>query len=262
MKAQNSNAPTMATVIFRSGIYSSRSRLQPGKFLAIAILFATATPSRADLIINGSFESTNSSDYQFGMYNDRTGTWGADLASVVQAENGIMPLDGTQMLKFLGTGLNGSTNGVFSEVSQLVEVGAGQLLEASAMMNRVNVSDADSRMGIGILAYSGLVQDHPANVGSALAQSVLEFTTDADLSTWEPISTQLLTPAGTDYVEVYVFAVDSPNNAPPNEFRGNYADSVRLTAVPEPSSALMLPIAGSLFAFFRRRRSTTAVYVT
>jgi hypothetical protein len=71
------------------------------------------------------------------------GDWGVDLSAIVPAENGITPLDGTSMLKFINTGISGG-GGTSADVGQAIDlsshaalIAGGATVNASAYFNRV-----------------------------------------------------------------------------------------------------------------------------
>jgi hypothetical protein len=79
--------------------------MQNKRCILAAILMVQALAletARAIELANPSFEILEPTT---GSYPSAVGDWSGNLSAIVPAENGIMPLAGNRMLKFLATGL-------------------------------------------------------------------------------------------------------------------------------------------------------------
>jgi len=216
-------------------------------FLAL-LLFGS--PAHAVIIIDPSFE-LNLTGTQIGggspfVFN-ATGQWTIDRGFVRGAENGITPIDGTQMLMF------DASTGVSTDIYQLVDVtpfasaiAAQQAqVDLSAFFNATAARD----FFLTVLAFqeSGL----PININVFDDFFSLPATTsDADPATWEQLSLQYLIPNNTKFLAV---GLNSSVSATPS-----YADQVSfsitsIAAVPEPSTITIWLIIGS--CLIRKRTS-------
>jgi sulfatase modifying factor 1 len=173
-----------------------------------------------------------------------TDYWAGDPASVVSAENGITPHEGSGMLKFLP----GSSD---CDIWQLIDMSSHQsviasgnaILSLSALFNRVGAGDPGFR--VLITAYDGSPSDFPSDAGDYLAYSLTNVYTDVDLMSWEMGMAELQLPANTSYVGLKLKAEGG--------FQGHYADYVNVTLVPEPATMSLLALGG--LALLRRRGS-------
>lgn len=215
-------------------------------------------------IVNHSFETVEA----ITGFPSTFGDWGVDSSGIVTAENGITPLDGTQMLHFDNTNIEGPA-GAAGEVGQAVDLSShsasiatgAAVLTASAYVNRVaGDAQTDTRFALQLLSF---------NSGSVLsafsAVPVVSATTslfsDSDPSTWEKISASLLLPADTTFVILYLVAIENVfDNLGLPEFDGHYADlvSANINAVPLPASVWLFAAGlGGIGWLARRRRSQT-----
>lgn len=236
--------------------------------LSLAIAGIVATQSQAGLLVNNGFET------QVPILSgppSTTGVWSGDPATIVQAENAITPAEGTRMLRFDGTypgyAINGYTSGVFQLVDlspMSAQIAAGTATaELSALFNRVAFDGTDRTFMLQIAAYAGSPSSFPSQYGSGgLANSTVTFVSDADVSTWEQLATSLVLPVNADFLAVQVTGIEDYDNAPPNEFNGNYADAVSLTVVPEPSTLALWSLFGTVgvgIGWWRRRKNCVSI---
>ncbi len=87
--------------------------------LVVCLLGSTHDWAEATLISNPSFETPETTG---GVLPTTFGDWSGDLSQIVTAENGIVPFDGSRMLRFDGTFLNTSIDGFASDVWQLIDM--------------------------------------------------------------------------------------------------------------------------------------------
>jgi hypothetical protein len=186
----------------------------------------------APVVVDGSFETGSPTP---GLPTS-VGTWGFDLSEAVAAENGIVPPDGSRMLRFLATSATGATEGGACDVIQLTslcllpEVSTGGVTATvNALFNRVaGDGETDRLFGIRLRAFDGLPQDFDGH--GELADHVEYLTSDPDPATWEMLSSSLTLPPDSRYLAVWVFASeDVVNDSTDPEFDGHYVDAVGLS---------------------------------
>jgi len=196
-------------------------------------------------IVNGSFEQPGaiSSALPTGPYY-----WSGDASSIVTAENGIEILDGSQMLKFLGTNPSGGhPTGTGSELWQLIDLQSFSDAIANNSLrvvlegyfNRVT-GDAltDTNFSVEIRAFAG----DPSTFFSQLDVNELEIVTttlvsDDDSSTWENIQTGMIAPVDTNFLAILIVASENVSNDAVDEFDGHYADLISVTLSLQPDEA-------------------------
>ncbi|MBL9144408.1 MAG: choice-of-anchor D domain-containing protein [Verrucomicrobiaceae bacterium] len=182
------------------------------------------------LIKNGSFESNES--FGGGIvtgFHD----WGWDVASTVTAENGITPYAGSRMLKFISSGPTMTPTSPWCDVPQYVDLSAYSKeialglvsATATARFNRVaGNASTDTRFDVIIEAHRGAVP------GPFISQNDVQLLSDANPSTWEPITNTFPIPTDTTHLLVGVYAYENiVDNSSGTEFDGHYADDVQLT---------------------------------
>ena len=227
-----------------------------------AIVFWHSEIIRADnILVNPSFETVLSTSGGSGDWPSDVGYWSGDTSQIVEASDGIVPFDGTHMLRLINAGGPEATSYHASEVTQLLDVSSfhndieqGQLLvTADAYFNRVSGdAETDNAFGIRIRACSG----SPTTFRSSRVEitRIDNFIgSDGDLATWERVSVELLLPAGTDYIGIDVYADENVlNDTSGIEFDGHYADDVTVSITPEPATLSLLALGG--LALVRRRK--------
>jgi hypothetical protein len=217
--------------------------------VAACTLVATlAGVAEADnLVVNPSFETGN---YAAAAWPSGLGYWGGDQAAFVTFENGIAPLAGDRMLRFDFTAFSGPDPvQVASDVFSLIDLDSVRDLilsgvavaSAEASFNRVAGDDlTDNEFSLRVLAYDGLPADFPLELNEWIARSDATLFSDSDVTTWEAMSVEMLVPANTYYLAVYVAARENVfNNGDGLEFDGHYCDEVSLevrAAVPVQES--------------------------
>ena len=172
------------------------------------------------------------------------GNWRGDGAASVAAESGIAPRNGATMLKFQATGPVGSTNTVFSEQWQIVDVSlvaediaTGRVrADVAAWFNRVAGGElTDRRFDLRLLAFDGNPADLPARyaAGTWLAQQTGTVLTTGNQ--WQQATAGFVMPATTRYVLVEVTAYeDIFNDIEGPEFAGHYTDDISLVLTRMP----------------------------
>ncbi len=169
------------------------------------------------------------------------GVWAGNWSKVVAAEQGIAPRSGTKMLRFDCTSWGVPSRCPSSQVSQIIDlsdrmnaVREGLVrVRASAYFNRVKGSEnTDTRFRVVLLAYRGRISDNFQNYENIrhILMETGSIDTNADPTTWQRASTEMLVPSDADYVVVDLIAdEDVSNETSGKEFDGHYVDDVSVT---------------------------------
>ncbi|NNM31717.1 MAG: hypothetical protein HKO53_01540 [Gemmatimonadetes bacterium] len=211
------------------------SRLFLAFFFSIAGLGISSTSSAQNILANPGFE-IDSYGSDLPQSFDQ---WSGDLADLVGAEQGVTPAEGSAMLRFLATEVAGPAAASIScdvlqlrsLASWLPSIRAGSVsVRVDAKVNRVAGASVDSQFWLEVWAMRGAPEDFPSNLGSPLGTAQVSLDSDANPVTWETLEAALDLHPLTDYVAVYLYAVENVvNDGPPNqEFDGHYADDVSL----------------------------------
>jgi hypothetical protein len=206
--------------------------------ICICLLVLSAPFCLANLITNPGFEVMEATDNK---YPYTYGDWEGDISEIVISENGITPLEGSNMLHFIyAAGDYGPHTTVASQVRQTIDISAyadliasgNAVAQLSGFFNRI-LGDAqtDTQFTVRIDAFAGEVSDYVnlARNQEQLAFSKADIFSDADTSTWEMAETELLIPTGTDFLAIQVQAVENIyNDTSGTEFDGHYCDEVCL----------------------------------
>ena len=216
----------------------------------LSVILCSTTAAHATLLVNGGFETGTP---VMGPRPTTFGEWRGDKVSYVDAQNGIAPLEGARMLRFIYAEYVPSSSNT-SQYWQNIDlspysedVAAGRVrISASAYFNRLHLdAQTDTHFAITVRTYSGTPSSR-SQVGYASA-SIL---TDTDLATWELAAfDNFAVPVETTFLQLQIAAYENIYNDTSNpEFDGHYADdvSVNLTVIPEPTA---LAIWGALSAF-------------
>lgn len=211
----------------------------------LAIIFVTASFCGAEnLVVNGGFETTETTG---GGWPSIYGDWRGDYSSIVGASDGIVPLEGSQMLKFMGTSFRGASSGNSCQVYQIIDVSsfreliaAGQATASmSAYFNRVAGDvQTDTEFYVQIHAYEGDPSTFPSRWETYGYDATLAYVdnilfTDSNPATWEQCEVQLALPPNTDFILIASNVTeDIYNDSSYPEFDGHFADAVSVTIVP------------------------------
>ena len=166
------------------------------------------------------------------VFDDGMG-WDGDDFSIVGAENGITPIEGSSMLKFEATDGTAATS-IGSNMIQIVDLSdhAGTIdlgastFEVAASFNRV-AGDAQTDTFFVLVIRSRDAAD--VEIGAVFSP----YVSDGDPLTWEDHVASTLLPVGTRSVQVEVVAFENVfNDAAYPEFDGHYADDVSIALTP------------------------------
>lgn len=194
--------------------------------------------------------------------------WSGDVHGFVTAENGITPLAGNRMLKFINSSSSGPSSANVCDVIQIVDFSSapdqavitagGASVIASAFFNRVRdlvqPNVVDTRFALTVRSHSSY-----SNAVSLAATNVFtaNLLSDANLNTWEALSSSITLPTNTLYVTIHLAAVENVvNDTAGVEFHGHYADEVGIQLIPTPGTVSLAGLAG--LVAMRRRRHTVA----
>lgn len=222
------------------------------RLIAFVLFLSFATSNAvAGFIYTFGFESGTPS---LGPRPTNFGGWRGDRVAYRAAENGIMPVEGSRMLRFLTAQFNASSSNTsqywlnLDLSSMAAEIDQGKaLLEASVLFNRVaGDAQTDTDFALDVRARSGT----PSSFNNlALNTSVVD--SDSDPLTWELAKVSFLLPVGTRFIQLELDAFENVFNDTSNpEFDGHYADdvTVAVTTVPEPASWILALTATVLVA--------------
>lgn len=206
-----------------------------GAFFGLAMLSGAGSAEAA--IVGGGFESPTATSIGDP---STTGVWSGDGTTIIGAENGITPYEGSRMLRFDDTFL-GSASGLSSDLWQLIDTStiSGPDITLSSRFNRVtgdlNSTDTQFRLEVG--AFTGAVSGFPSN---RIDQASIDLFSDADVGTWETLVLNYTIPANATYIGVLISAIENVQlDGISPEFDGHYADTVVLNVVPLPPAALL-----------------------
>lgn len=187
-------------------------------------------------LTNGSFEEDLRGDG--GTRKD----WYGDVADLVEGDRGILPADGSRMLRFLKVKTDSDRT---SEVLQLIDVrsssGGGLpgtlVAEASAAFNAQALGPPEDLgvFGIQLFAY-GVELDpqagdwYPRDEGWQ-TYNVTQIPADADERSWQHVSTKLVLPEGTKYLVLRLCVVPSDPRRFIHDEHDHFLDDVRLRLV-------------------------------
>ena len=242
-----------------------RIRLITTAFCVFTAVICTDPCWATGLLVNPGFETVAYTGGA-GDWPTDAGYWRGDTSEIVMNQQGISPLEGARMLRFVYA--SGSPKHYSaSEIIQLVDLtpidsmmlSGNAVAVLSAQFNRVDHdNETDTKFGVALRAYAGDPTTHLGQMDvSELAMERSTVLTDDDLLTWEDARVELLLPAATDFLAVRVHATENiRNDLTGQEFDGHYVDAVVLDihVIPEPLTIAGVSL-GSLavLEYFRRR---------
>jgi hypothetical protein len=209
--------------------------------------------AQANVMVGGSMELQALGAYpSTGSFTfTSTGNWSIDPLSIVNAENGITPLDGTQMLRF------GAGGGGQNDLYNVVDVSAFAITidtgNATANLSAFFNSLGPSGGRVSLRSYNGTEPTALNPVSGNLFTSIagLQFSlTDSDTATWEEYTLDnYAIAAGTRFIAVGIHSE--------REF-ASYADQVTLTihsdTIAEPGALAVFGLGLAAMGVTRRRR--------
>jgi hypothetical protein len=168
----------------------------------VMALSCTTSDTVAGLIYAFGFESGSPT---LGPQPTNFGQWRGDRVNYRGAENGIIPFEGSRMLRFINAAFGPSSSNTsqfwlnIDLSSMAADIDQGRvLLETSVLFNRVaGDAETDTAFALDVRARSGT----PASFSDlALVTSVVN--SDSDPSTWEQATSSLILPTGTRFIQL------------------------------------------------------------
>jgi len=208
--------------------------------------------AQANVMVGGSMELQALGAYSStGFTFTSTGNWSVDPLSIVNAENGISPLDGTQMLRF-GAG-GGGQNDLYNIVDVTAFATAIDTGTATANLSAFFNSLGPSEGRVSLRTYGGAEPTALNPVSGNLFANIASpgfSLTDGNIATWEEYTLDNYSIAvGTRFIAVGIHSE--------REF-ASYADQVTLTiqadTVAEPGALAVFGLGLAGIGFIRRRR--------
>lgn len=223
----------------------------------IALLLFSASVAWSEYLANPSFETPTATGRTPAGIPDTFAYWGYDWAEYRTAENGITPLDGSRMLRFMYSLPFGSVNPSrfgASEIIQLFDLttlpdysaSTTYRVYATAHFNRVTGdSETDSLFDVTLGGWTGNPVNFPNTYSDPLRYQTKQIESDDNPLTWESITSTIKTQPGMNYLSVRLAAVENIVNdmqGAGTEFDGHYVDkvSLQIVAIPEVSSLALV----------------------
>lgn len=225
--------------------------------IRVGVLASLVLPSitSAAIVQNAGFESAQPT--QFGD-PVMTGQWQGDITTRVGADRGLVPSEGSWMVRFDSTTTSTTASSLTaSNLSQDVRLdaftpaiqGGAVSVTLSAQFNRIlGNAQSDAEFDLRVIAKS--------NSADLADTGFVPFITDANPATWQTFFLPLLLPAGTTHLQIEVAAVENVfdnTSGTLTEFDGHYVDNVVLNIVPEPGSPALVGSASAALLMRCRR---------
>ncbi|MEM1296995.1 MAG: hypothetical protein AAGH89_16640 [Verrucomicrobiota bacterium] len=190
-------------------------------------------------IFDGGFEHQESFP-EFG-YPTAPGSWTGDPSEIVNSgDQGITAFEGTQMLRFQKTSVEGESGKsqranrwqIFA-LDDLHSENEPLIVTARAQFNRVAGGPyTDTQARVEVVAFSGspATTERQLDAAEFLTRTITRVDLDSDPTNWEAVAASILVPRGTDFLLIGVSATENVRNDPPDqiEFDGHYVDAVEL----------------------------------
>lgn len=210
-------------------------------FLILICLSVCSAANAASLAVNGGFENVLPIHHDPAGY----GEWFGNPAEMISSENGIVPTEGTKMLKY--TGIVATTN-----VREWIDVSSLQFdspVTLTADVYRISGASSTFLLTICDLNHAPVFSNSNPEYDSGMVTSSL---VGVPADQWSTVSLSASVPPGTMTLGIEVSYMNL----------GGYSDNVRLTAdvhaTPEPSSLLLSTFGFLGLAAWRWRRRNRA----
>lgn len=216
---------------------------------ASILLAAAVVPAQANLLVDPGFESNPLTSYTNVLNNfpGFQGVWGHENSTIVGAENGVTPPQGSLMLRMDSDGL------VTTQAFQVTDVTtyAGVIDSGSATLSLSALFNVDAHVpaavGAVYIQFFGAA-NYGSQIGTGLSGPLSLDTSD---QTWEVASLNTSIPVGTRWLVSQVYYSNGSLIGNDGIVHPGYVDAAELLIVPEPSTLGLLAL--GLLAGFRRR---------
>jgi hypothetical protein len=220
-----------------------------GVGLALA-LAAGAPAARANLLVDPGFEANplDTAANVLGNFTTYQGVWGVEVATIVGAENGVTPAQGSKMLRMVDDGQVATQGFQVTDVSAsagLIDAG-GATVNLSALFN---VDKAVPAAAAAVYVQFFSAANYGSQIGSYIGSGL---TLDLAPNTWESISISGAVPPGTRWVLSQVAYSDVSLMGIDGISHPGYVDAADFTLTPEPAGLALLLLGGLALRAGRR----------
>ena len=219
----------------------------------------SASVAWSEYLTNPSFETPTATGRTPNGIPDTFAYWGYDWAEYRTAENGITPLDGSRMLRFMYSLSYGSVNPSRFNASEIIQLFDLTTLPdytpstiyrvyATAYFNRVAGDiETDTLFDVTLGGWTGNPVNFPNTYPDPLRHQSTQIESDSDPLTWEIVTSTIKTQPGMNYLSVRLAAIENIFNdmqGGGTEFDGHYVDkvSLQIVAIPECGSVVMVGV--------------------
>jgi len=173
------------------------------------------------------------------------GVWSGDDTEIVGAQQGVQPMSGAKMLRFLRADFEGKAEAegsYFSDVYQLLDLrphrgefaDGGAVVQLSAGFNAFAFPEQERFVGSMSLTaldaetalHGSLRNGQSLNADSLAMTSKGRLALDRDPATWQPMKCELRLPPGADFILIRISVAHGSRPQQRNSFAGHYLDDV------------------------------------
>ncbi|HVJ67883.1 MAG TPA: hypothetical protein VM510_07865 [Caulifigura sp.] len=207
-------------------------------FAAVTYFQFVRRSVRYDLdLVNSGFEATHPivADVSGGL-----GGWYGDVAHVVGEHNGVVPIEGSKMVRFVKSA---DEPRQMCEVNQVIDLDKAfptlkrrpTAVEAAALFNAIPGAGDENEcsFGVTIYAYDVLPSEHPESwplqSDPPLSFGGRQATADADVQSWQEVKATLQLPEHTRFLVIQLSATRPDHHG--EEFPGHFADQASVSLV-------------------------------
>jgi len=223
---------------------------QKAAAIATTLLLAAASaPSAWANLVDPGFESNPLTNYSNVLTDFVTyqGQWGTEAATIVTAENGVTPAQGSKMLRMDDDGLITTQGFQVTDVTAyagLIDSGAG-FASLNALFN-VDAFVPAATGGVYLQFFSA--SNYGSQIGTGVAGPLALDNSDA---TWETALINTPIPVGTRWLLSQVYYSNTSLVGNDGTIHPGYVDAADLRITPEPSALALLTL--GVLPLLRRR---------